>query len=72
MGAAHRLEYSWVRLLASKSGGACSIYVEYWHGGCHVARGLSVCCLTILARASCQSWVAATVAGSCSRTWGFG
>ena len=32
MGVAHRLEYSWVRLLASKSGGACSAYIISWPG----------------------------------------
>ncbi len=31
MGVAHRLEYSWVRLLASRLGGACRVHVEEWH-----------------------------------------
>ena len=49
MGVAHMLEYSWVRLLASKLKGACSVYLEQWHGGCHIAyaRSLSVFCLPI-------------------------
>lgn len=29
MGLAHRLEYSWIRLLASRLAGAYSVHVEY-------------------------------------------